>query len=208
MTADVLSSEGGHLLRAVVILRRVERITTAQAARRLGVSQTQVRRLVASGRLRAETVERPQGSRLFVLWEPAEEAPQDTPGTPQPTQQDAPKVATEDATLRASDAPSVAWLKARLEQAETERAELRRMLNLEQQTVAALRADLAAAHATARAIDAPGTHQRTPPRWPLDATPTPHAAEPAAASEKRPESVEPTQMTPTAPPRPWWRRWR
>jgi hypothetical protein len=43
---------------------------------------------------------------------------------------------------------------------------LRRMLNLEQQTVAALRADLAAAHATLRAIDAPITRQGWPPDAP------------------------------------------
>src|SRR5262249_15269330 len=57
----------------------MERISTTEAGRRLGVSPTQIRRLVAAGKLRSETQHRPQGTRLVVLW-------------------DAPDVATEDAT--------------------------------------------------------------------------------------------------------------
>lgn len=195
---------------ALAILRRVERLTTAQAAHRLGVSQTQIRRLVASGRLRAEMVERPQGTRLFVLWDTPDETPErslpDAPSTPQATRQDAPEVATEDATPRASAATDVAWLQERLEQAETERAELRRMLNLEQQTVAALRADLAAAHATLRALDAPGTRQGTPLGWPPD-VPTPRT--PTDSTDEAEKAVASgTTAANTASKRGFWARLR
>lgn len=47
----------------------MERITTADAARRLGVSPTTVRRRIARGRLPAERLLRPQGVRFVVLWE-------------------------------------------------------------------------------------------------------------------------------------------
>lgn len=48
---------------------KVERITTADAARRLGVSPTTVRRRIAHGLLSAERHLRPQGVRFVVLWE-------------------------------------------------------------------------------------------------------------------------------------------
>lgn len=48
----------------------VERLTTSDAARRLGVSTTTVRRRIASGHLNAERHRRPQGVRYVVLWEP------------------------------------------------------------------------------------------------------------------------------------------
>ena len=48
---------------------KVERISTADAARRLGVSPTTVRRRIAHGRLSAERHLRPQGVRFVVLWE-------------------------------------------------------------------------------------------------------------------------------------------
>jgi hypothetical protein len=55
-------------------------------------------------------------------------------------------------------------LRERLERAEDERSELRRMLFLEQQTVANLRAQLP----PPRDTDAPTTHQGTPPQAPPD----------------------------------------
>jgi excisionase family DNA binding protein len=47
-----------------------ERITTAEAARRLGISVATVRRRTAAGELPAEQEQRPQGSKWWVLWEP------------------------------------------------------------------------------------------------------------------------------------------
>ncbi|MEI8147809.1 MAG: helix-turn-helix domain-containing protein [Actinomycetes bacterium] len=48
----------------------MERLTTTDAARRLGVSPSTVRRRIAAGRLRAERQDRPQGVRYLVLWDP------------------------------------------------------------------------------------------------------------------------------------------
>ena len=55
----------------------VERLTTSDAARRLGVSPSTVRRRIATGHLRAETHPRPQGVRYVVLWD----LPTTAPGT-------------------------------------------------------------------------------------------------------------------------------
>jgi hypothetical protein len=129
----------------------MERLTTAETARRLGVSPTQVRRLAASGRLVAEQERRPQGTRLVILWD----APGDAPGTPP----DAPKVATEDATL-------VRWLKDRLEAAEVERAELRRLLFQAYQDLTTARAQLPAPRAPESESDVQErVAERTRPWW-------------------------------------------
>jgi len=50
----------------------VERISTAEAARRLGVSTQTVRRRIAAGTLRAERQKRPQGPYFTVLWDESE----------------------------------------------------------------------------------------------------------------------------------------
>ena len=166
----------------VSTLRSVERISTAEAARRLGVSQTQVRRQVKAGTLRAETESRPQGTRLVILWD----APADTPFT----EHDTPSVATNDATLTVRLEDEVRWLRERLERAEEERGELRRMLNLEQQTVAGLRAQLAEPRTEAAPLDT----TRTPPPTLQDAPLT-----------TLPANAPGTAATPPAR-RPWWRR--
>lgn len=161
----------------------LERITTTEAAHRLGVSGTQVRRLIRSGKLRAVAERRPQGTRLLVLWDATQDATKGASTTTQPGDQqatdtppDAPQVATQDAT-HAQLVEEVRWLKERLERAEDERAELRRMLFLEQQTVAGL-----------RALHAPqvATYDAT-----VDAT---HRTSPATATE-------------ASNKRPWWRFW-
>jgi len=47
----------------------LEPISTSEAAQRLGVTATTVRRMIAAGRLQAIQEERPQGARFRVLWE-------------------------------------------------------------------------------------------------------------------------------------------
>jgi predicted ArsR family transcriptional regulator len=118
------------------MLPAVERITTAEAARRLGISSTQVRRRIAAGQLVAETEQRPQGTRLRVLWD----------ATPDATSRadSGHGEATSDATYVATLERDNTWLKERLERAEEERAELRRLLLMEQQIVTALRSLLPA----------------------------------------------------------------
>lgn len=50
------------------ILATMERISTAEAARRLGISTATVKRRIATGGLRAEYEPRPGGARWWVLW--------------------------------------------------------------------------------------------------------------------------------------------
>jgi len=121
----------------------MEHITTTEAARRLGVHPVTVRRMIARGALQATIETRPQGQRLRVTWDDtAHSAPHDA-GT-EPHGAAAPSPAPS-ALVPVAPAGDVAWLRARLEAAETGQAELRRLLLMEQQTVAALRALLPAA---------------------------------------------------------------
>lgn len=113
-------------------------VSLAAAAAALGVSREAVRLRIRRGTLRGER--RPDG---WVVWleAPAEElvgraVVRPTDQRDRPTRRPAKRASGDgDAELRAR----IAWLEARVEAGETERAELRRMLNLEQQTVAELR---------------------------------------------------------------------
>ena len=151
----------------------VERITTAEAARRLGISPSGVRRRIAAGTLTAEVEERPQGSRLVVLWsvpnvaDAPEEANSHADVGQHDANQDANTRTSTDGQLVDKDA-LIRCLQDRLEQAEQAQAELRRMLNLEQPTVATLRLQLA----VPRAPDAPVDANRTPTSTPTH-TPAP-----------------------------------
>ena len=60
----------------------VERLTTSDAARRLGVSPSTVRRRIATGHLRAERDPRPQGMRYIVLLDPIAATPAVELGSP------------------------------------------------------------------------------------------------------------------------------
>jgi excisionase family DNA binding protein len=53
----------------------LEPISTAEAAQRLGVTPTTVRRMIAAGRLRAVQERRPQGARFRVLWNDQDSTP-------------------------------------------------------------------------------------------------------------------------------------
>jgi excisionase family DNA binding protein len=62
----------------------LEPISTAEAAQRLGVTPTTVRRMIAAGRLRAVQERRPQGARFRVLWNTQDSTPSvPRPETPQ-----------------------------------------------------------------------------------------------------------------------------
>src|SRR5215204_4456704 len=102
-------------------LGHVDRITTAEAARRLGISRTQVRRMIDAGSLQAERQSRPQGTRLLILWDAPHDEPQNEPA--RHTRKG------RDVTPWFVPVEELQWLKARLERAEEERAELRRLLN-------------------------------------------------------------------------------
>jgi len=92
-------------------IAEVDRITVADAARRLGVSPTTVRRRIATGHLAAERHPRPQGVRILVLWEeptqraaPASTAADIDPGTTDPGTAD-PGTADPRTTDPGADAP-------------------------------------------------------------------------------------------------------
>jgi excisionase family DNA binding protein len=98
----------------------MERLTVREVALRIGVSPATVRRMIAAGQLRAERESRPQGSRWIVLWSEelyvSVQASRLAHGTsPEP---DALRVALE----------TIADLRRRLDAAEEERTELRRLL--------------------------------------------------------------------------------
>ncbi len=153
----------------------MERITTAEAARRLGLSMSGVRRRIKAGQLAAEWERRPQGTRLLVLWDAHTDAhARADVGVP-----DANAYANGTHTDADKDA-LIAWLQRQLEESQQGQAELRRMLNLEQQTVAGLRETIAAT----RALSAPTPAHSTP-----TGTPT------ATTGQERPVRM------------PWWRRW-
>ena len=154
----------------------MERITTAEAAKRLGLSMSGVRRRIKAGQLAAEWEHRPQGTRLRVLWDAHTHAHSDAQagaavGVPHANTH------TNGTHTDADKDALIAWLQRQLEESQQGQAELRRMLNLEQQTVAGLRDTLAAT----RALSTPTPAHSTP-----TGTPT--------AAERRDH-------------RPWWRRW-
>lgn len=149
----------------------MEHITTREAARRLGISQTQVRRLVRNGSLPSIVETRPRGSRILVAWNG--HAPAHASATPPDTPEDVSTDAAGDASPRADDVErlhnEVASLRQQVERGEEERAELRRMLNLEQQMVGMLRAQLPAP----RTQDEPVRTHRTPHGTPRRQRPSP-----------------------------------
>jgi excisionase family DNA binding protein len=136
-------------------LRSVERITTAKAARRLGISRTQVHRMIDAGHLEAERETRPQGTRLLVLWDASHHEPQNEPGRHTGDGRDV--------TRRFVPVEELEWLKTRLERAEEERAELRRLLNMAHQTIAVQAAQLAPPRPEARNHDEPKNEPGTSP---------------------------------------------
>ena len=166
--------DGEHLPPPDAVPRpATERISTVEAARRLGITATAVRRRVASGALHGEWGQRPQGKRLWIRWD-------SSVGVAQDAKMDA-SLGHADATRDANQGQGgahaelfarIRWLEERLEQAEVERAraaeeraELRRMLMFEQQRAAELTRMLPAGRE-------PGMDATATP------TPTSHVAQP------------------------------
>jgi len=146
----------------------VERVPLAEAAQRLGLTVDATRKRVKRGLLAAT---KDDDGRWYVTLPDADErGGVDTTAMRLSTRMD------ED--LRAE----VVFLRERLQEAERERAELRRMLNLEQQNVARL---LPAAVPTAPPARERGADDETPPQ-------PPNIAPAGAQREIRPI--------------PWWRR--
>lgn len=145
----------------------VEHITTAEAARRLDKSPSQVRRMVAAGRLRGVMAERPQGSRLVILWDDASNAPPNGARTAH--------AASDEASSRTVPRADYEWLQQRLEQSEQAQGELRRLLLAAHQTIETLRLQLPPPHEPSTMHDAPD-----------DASVRPHEVPGDAASTRRP----------------------
>jgi hypothetical protein len=123
--------------------------------------------MVAAGRLRGEMEERPQGSRLVILWDDAPHAP---PNGARTTHE-----ASSEASPRTVPRADYEWLQQRLEQSEQAQGELRRLLLAAHQTIDTLRLQLPPPHDAATAHDAPS-----------DASVTPHKVPPDAPSTLRP----------------------
>jgi hypothetical protein len=130
-----------------------EWISTTEAARRSGLSKTQIRRRIDAGQLHSRIEERPQGKRILVEWDMTGTSPKEPVTSP-----DVPDQETRDApgdVPHVTDAPSpdlhtqhleeeIAWLRDRLEAAERGQEQLRQLLAMEQSTVLQLRQSLPA----------------------------------------------------------------
>ena len=150
----------------------IERLSTQEAARRLGISPATVRRKIAAGELQAEREARPQGARWWVLLDSAHAA---LPGS-------TPRVTSAHGTREALSVAleTIADLRKRLDEAERGQAELRQLLAREQETARMLQAGTAQrstherAHGTAQNVSAasgapqrPAVRRRVPrvPWW-------------------------------------------
>jgi hypothetical protein len=80
-------------------------VSVAEAAIRLDISQTEVRRQVKAGKLEAESFDRPQGSFIRVVFYEPEDAPTPTALENESTRQDTPDAAD---LIRAAIDPYVA----------------------------------------------------------------------------------------------------
>jgi excisionase family DNA binding protein len=127
----------------------IERLSTQEAARRLGISVATVRRRIATGELHAEQEVRPQGKRWVVLLDERSEASPASAAriTRAPPSRDALTVALDE----------VAFLRQQLEVSQRGEAELRQLLAREQETNRMLRL----AQASTAQGTAPGTAHGT-----------------------------------------------
>jgi excisionase family DNA binding protein len=125
-----------------------QRVGVAEAARRLGVSVSSVRRMIRSGRLESQRVLRPQGSVLLVtLPTDGEDAPPDTPSRPHPSGGAARTNASPAGQLAAWSETFLVPLVAALERSQE-------IVRDQAETIGALRAELAAARAAHSAVRA------------------------------------------------------
>jgi excisionase family DNA binding protein len=87
---------------------RYEPITVAEAASRLKVSESTVRRMIRDGKLEAEREQRPQGEIVRVLWPAATDVPPPVTQMPDTYQEIATglleRLAAQDDTIAAKDA--------------------------------------------------------------------------------------------------------
>ena len=129
----------------------IERLTTQEAAHRLGISPATVRRLIAAGTLPAEREVRPQGTRWLVLLDTSADALLDSKPRVTSVQRD------RDTLTVALE--TIADLRRRLDAAEQAQAELRQLLAREQETVKLLQAgDASTAQSSARATSHDSAH--------------------------------------------------
>ena len=134
----------------------IERLSTRETARRLGISVATVRRKIAAGELHAVREQRPQGERWLVLFDTSVDASRYAPSD------SAPRITSAHANGNTNGhhgelalaLDTIADLRRRLDAAEQAQAELRQLLAREQETVRALRSG--SARPTAQ-ITSPGT---------------------------------------------------
>lgn len=95
----------------------MERVTLPEAARRLGVTDTTVRRRLRAGELQGEQEQTPQGYRWWIYLPEGSEATSGPTGA---------QVVTDNAALVVALQAQVTWLRERVEKAEREREEASR----------------------------------------------------------------------------------
>lgn len=163
----------------------IERLTTTEAAHRLGISPATVRRLIAAGTLPAEREVRPQGTRWLVLLDTSADALLDSKPRVTSVQRDRDALTV---TLE-----TIADLRRRLDAAEQAQAELRQLLAREQETVKLLQTgDASSAQSSAHATSHDSAHGVNA----VSATPASHVP-PVGPRQSRQER----RRTPT------WRVW-
>lgn len=132
----------------------IERLTTQEAAHRLGISPATVRRMILAGLLTAEREERPQGSRWWVLLDASADASPELKPRVTSVQRD-----REALTVALG---TIADLRRRLDVAEQAQAELRQLLAREQETVKLLQTgDASTAQSSARVTSHDSAHDVT-----------------------------------------------
>ena len=109
----------------------IERLSTQEAAQRLGISPATVRRKIATGELTAEREARPQGARWWVLLDASANASPERMARVKRTNHDQQAI-----TLLMDE---VADLRRRLDASENAQAELRQLLGREQERWRVLR---------------------------------------------------------------------
>lgn len=155
----------------------IERLSTKEAAHRLGISPATVRRLIAAGTLPAEREARPQGARWWVLLDTSADAPSDSKPRVTSVQRD------RDALAVALE--TIADLRRRLDVAEQAQSELRQLVAREQETVKVLQVgNVSSTHSSARGTFHDSAHDVSAVSG--TGAPAAHVPQPRAERRQRP----------------------
>lgn len=139
---------------------RLPGISVREAAIRLGTSESDIRRRIKRGALRAESFDRPGGTLLRVLLDPSETTPEAAPATPAlsergqapDTRQDAPEAAQALTAALETIAAALADERAERQRLAEENAALRERVGRAETRAEALQAGIEAERAEVRRL--------------------------------------------------------